>query len=98
MAEIIYVCRSKNNKNVRDTELKILRKNKDVGLCFEFGENEMNLKKRFYNDKKTFEEDFAALQEIKKKLDKEQAEKQSKESKNVDRNVDRKETKKDLID
>ena len=28
MAEIVFVCRSKNNKNVRDNELKILRKNK----------------------------------------------------------------------
>lgn len=98
MAEIVFVCRSKNNKNVRDIELKILRKNRDVGLCFEFGENEMNLKKRFYDDEKIFEEDFAQLQEIKKKLEKEEQENKQKESRNVDRNVDRKDTKKDIID
>ncbi len=95
MAEIVFVCRSKNNKNVRDNELKILRKNKSLGLCFEFGENEMNLKKRFYDNEKIFEEDFAKLQEIKKKIEKEG---QNRESRNIDRNIDRKDNKKDLID
>ena len=95
MAEIIFVCRSKNNKNVRDNELKILRKNKKLGLCFEFGENEMKLKKRFYDDENIFEEDFKKLQEIKAKIEKEG---QLKENKIIDRNIDKKETKKNLID
>lgn len=93
MAEIIYVCKSINNKNVRDNELKILRKSHDLKLCFEFGESEINLKKRFYDNEKTFEEDFKELQKIKKELE----DKQSKENKSIDRNIDRKDTKKDLI-
>lgn len=62
--EIIYVCESKNNKNVRKCELKILRKFED-NLYFEFGENEMNLKKRFYDDVKTLRKDYDALLELK---------------------------------
>lgn len=94
MAEIVYKCKSKNNKNVRDNELKILRKNRTLGLCFEFGENEMNLKKRFYNDEKTFEEDFAALQKIKKDIE----EKQSKDiNQEIGKNNDKKDNKKDLF-
>lgn len=94
MAEIVYKCKSKNNKNVRDNELKILRKNRTLGLCFEFGENEMNLKKRFYNDEKTFEEDFAALQKIKKDIE----EKQSKDAnQEISKNNDKKDSKKDLF-
>ena len=94
MAEIVYKCKSKNNKNVRDNELKILRKNRTLGLCFEFGENEMNLKKRFYNDEKTFEEDFASLQKIKKDIE----EKQSKDiNQEIGKNNDKKDSKKDLF-
>lgn len=94
MAEIVYKCKSKNNKNVRDNELKILRKNRTLGLCFEFGENEMNLKKRFYNNEKTFEEDFAALQKIKKDIE----EKQSKDAnQEISKNNDKKDSKKDLF-
>ncbi len=94
MAEIVYKCKSKNNKNVRDNELKILRKNRTLGLCFEFGENEMNLKKRFYNDEKTFEEDFASLQKIKKDIE----EKQSKDAnQEISKNNDKKDSKKDLF-
>lgn len=94
MAEIVYKCKSKNNKNVRDNELKILRKNRTLGLCFEFGENEMNLKKRFYNDEKTFEEDFALLQKIKKDIE----EKQSKDAnQEISKNNDKKDSKKDLF-
>ena len=61
---IIYVCHSKNNKNVREGELEILRKFEDK-LYFEFGENEMNLKKRFYDDVETLNKDFKALLKLK---------------------------------
>ncbi len=62
--EIIYTCHSKNNKNVRENELKILRKYED-SLYFEFGENEMNLKKRYYDDVETLNKDYDALLELK---------------------------------
>ena len=65
MSEIIYVCKSVNNKNVREGELKILRKSNSNELCFEFGENEMNLKKRYYDDVKTLNKDYDALLELK---------------------------------
>lgn len=71
MSEIIYVCKSTNNKNVREGELKILRKSRDNDLCFEFGANEMFLKKRFYNNEKDFKEDFENLQKLKEKYDNE---------------------------
>ena len=61
---IIYVCHSTNNKNVREGELEILRKFEDK-LYFEFGENEMNLKKRFYDDVETLNKDFKALLKLK---------------------------------
>lgn len=69
MSEIIYVCKSKNNKNVRENELKILRKSENVEFCFEFGTDENNLKKRFYDNKDFFEHDFKELSKIKKNLD-----------------------------
>lgn len=69
MQEIIYVCKSINNKNVREGELKILRKSNKDSLCFEFGENEMFLKKRFYNNETDFENDFKKLQELKEKYE-----------------------------
>lgn len=69
MSEIIYVCKSTNNKNVREGELKILRKSRDNDLCFEFGANEMFLKKRFYNNEKDFKEDFENLQNLKKQAE-----------------------------
>ena len=62
--EIIYVCKSKNNKNVREGELEILRKFEDA-LYFEFGENEMNIKKRFYDDLETLEQDYNSLMALK---------------------------------
>lgn len=65
MSEIIYKCKSINNKNVREGELVILRKSEKDELCFEFGENEINLKKRFYNNKTDFENDFKALEKLK---------------------------------
>lgn len=62
--EIIYTCKSINNKNVREGELEILRKHESA-LYFEFGENEMNIKRRFYKDSETMNEDFNALMMIK---------------------------------
>lgn len=81
--EIVYECKSINNKNVRGNELKILRKveGKDY---FEFGENEINLKKRFYSDMETMNKDFENLQKIKEKLEK----KSPIDEKNVENNED----------
>lgn len=62
--EVIYVCNSINNKNVRRGELNILKKHESEKY-FEFGENEMNIKKRFYNDVKTLNKDFDALMKLK---------------------------------
>ena len=73
--EIIYVCNSTNNKNVRSGELKILRKI-EKELYFEFGESEMNIKKRYYNDIETLNKDFNELQKIKEKEDNKVEEKQ----------------------
>ena len=67
--EIIYVCNSTNNKNVREGELEILRKHEDE-LYFEFGENETNRKKRFYKDKETLNKDFNELLKLKEKNNK----------------------------
>lgn len=72
--EIIYVCNSTNNKNVREGELEILRKKEDQ-LYFEFGESEMNVKKRFYNDLETLNKDFEALTKLKNKVVEEPVEK-----------------------
>lgn len=62
--EIIYVCNSTNNKNVREGELEILRAFPEK-LYFEFGESETNIKKRFYNDLETLNKDFNALLKLK---------------------------------
>lgn len=62
--EIIYVCNSINNKNVRQGELNILEKHENQ-LFFEFGTDEMNKKKRFYNDIETLNKDFNALMKLK---------------------------------
>ena len=43
--EIVYVCNSINNKNVRGSELKYLKKF-EKELCFEFGESRVNMKRR----------------------------------------------------
>lgn len=77
--EIIYVCNSINNKNVREGELKILRKIESQ-LCFEFGSDEMNIKKRFYNDSKTLNKDYDALVKLKEKTDSEEELKETVES------------------
>ncbi|MCI6189931.1 MAG: hypothetical protein MR691_08320 [Clostridium sp.] len=68
--EIVFTCNSINNKNVRGSELKILRK-LEKQLCFEFGENEKNVKIRYYKDLKTLNEDFEKVKKIKEKLEKE---------------------------
>lgn len=73
--EIIYVCKSTNNKNVRANELKILEKHPEE-LYFVFGENNENAKKRYYRDLETLNKDFEALKKIKEK------EEQKQESKN----------------
>lgn len=62
--EIIYVCNSTNNKNVREGELNILEKHENQ-LYFEFGSDDMNVKKRFYNDIETLNKDFNALMKLK---------------------------------
>ena len=62
--EIVYVCKSTNNKNVRANELVILEKHPEE-LYFVFGENNVNAKKRYYNDLETLNADFEALQKIK---------------------------------
>lgn len=67
--EIIYVCHSINNKNIREGELNILEKHEEQ-LCFHFGTDEMNIKKRFYNDIETLNKDFDALLKLKKTQDK----------------------------
>lgn len=69
--EIIYVCDSVNNRNVREGELEILRKFDDQKY-FEFGENEMNIKKRYYKDLETLNKDFNALMELKSNNKKEE--------------------------
>ena len=66
--EIIYVCNSINNKNVREGELNILRKYEEE-LYFEFGENETNIKKRYYNDLDTLNKDYEALLKFKNKVE-----------------------------
>ena len=68
--EIVFTCNSINNKNVRGSELKILRKIEEK-CCFEFGENEKNVKIRYYKDSKTLNEDFEKVKKIKEKLEKE---------------------------
>lgn len=63
---IIYRCNSINNTLVRKGELKILRKHSE-DLYFEFGANEMNVKKRFYKDEETLNKDYKALLALKEK-------------------------------
>ena len=71
--EIIYVCDSVNNKNIRQGELNILEKNENQ-LCFEFGSDRMNIKKRFYNDIETLNKDFDNLLKLKEKEENEDKE------------------------
>ena len=75
--EIIYVCSSKNNKNVREGELNILEKHEEQ-LCFYFGSDKMNIKKRFYDDIETLNKDFDALVKLKNKENIEEKEEKNK--------------------
>lgn len=67
--EVIYVCDSINNKKIREGELNILEKHENQ-LFFEFGADEMNKKKRFYNDIETLNKDFDALLKLKERENK----------------------------
>lgn len=67
-SEIVYICNSINNKNVRGNELKILRKNIEE-LYFEFGESESNIKKRFYRNLDVLNKDYEAVERIKEELE-----------------------------
>lgn len=77
--EVIYVCNSINNKNVREGELNILKKYEEQ-LYFVFGSDEMNTKKRFYNNLETLNKDFDALLKLKEK---EKEEKNDEENKTI---------------
>lgn len=66
--EIIFVCNSVNNKNVRANELKILEKHPEE-LYFIFGENNVNTKKRYYKDLETLNKDYNELLKIKTDLE-----------------------------
>lgn len=68
--EVVFECHSLNNKNVRANELKILRK-RTGEKAFEFGEDEKNIKVRYYNNEDLFEKDFKELQALKKSLENE---------------------------
>lgn len=76
--EIIYVCNSINNKNVRGGELNILEKHEEQ-LYFEFGSDRMNIKKRFYNDIDTLNKDFNELLKLKEKRETREVEEDKKE-------------------
>lgn len=67
--EIIYVCKSINNKNIRENELKFLRKVEEE-LCFEFGESQTNMKKRFYKNLEALNKDFEEVKKLKEDFDK----------------------------
>lgn len=72
-SEIVYVCNSTNNKNIRGNELKILRKN-EKELYFEFGESEKNIKKRYYTTIENLNKDFEEIEKIKIKIEKNEKE------------------------
>jgi uncharacterized protein YuzE len=84
--EIIYVCNSTNNKNIRRGELNILEKHENQ-LCFEFGVDRMNIKKRFYNDVETLNKDFDALMKLKEKESKEKGNKTLELVKEMNENI-----------
>ena len=63
--EEIFVCKAINNKTVRYSQLNILRK-LEKEMAFEFGKDESNLKKRYYNSVEEMELDFNQLLEKKK--------------------------------
>lgn len=71
--DVVYVCDSINNKNIRGNELNILRK-VEGELYFEFGESENNIKKRYYKDVETLDKDFEKISKIKDNLEKQKVE------------------------
>jgi hypothetical protein len=95
--EIIFKCNSINNKNIREGELKILRKN-DSGLYFEFGENEMNKKKRYYKDLDSLNKDYEKVLKLKSESDKkEEVKKAEQEEEECEEEKPTKYTKKSLL-
>lgn len=95
--EVVYVCHSINNKNVRGSELEILRK-VEKELCFEFGESTTNIKRRYYRDVETLNKDFEEVKKIKEKQDKEaSANNVKKENSNEQTEKDKDENKKGLF-
>lgn len=66
--DVIYECRSVNNKRVRGNELEMLEKRPDE-LCIIIGENFKNTKKRIYKDIETLNQDYSELEKIKKNLE-----------------------------
>ena len=79
--EIIYKCRSVNNKNVRANELAILEKHPEE-LYFIIGADNINTKKRYYNDLKTLNEDYEELVKMKEKMAKKEEAKNDLEPEN----------------
>lgn len=75
--DIVYTCNSINNKNIRGNELKILRKIEDH-FCFEFGESENNVKKRFYRNLEELNKDYEEIEKIKEKIENEEIKKAEK--------------------
>lgn len=95
--EIIFRCNSINNKNIREGELKILRKN-ETGLYFEFGENEINRKKRYYKDIESLNEDYEKVLKLKAEADKkEKSAKIAKEEQECEEEKDSKFAKKSML-
>lgn len=95
--EIIFKCNSINNKNIREGELKILRKN-ESGLYFEFGENEMNKKKRYYKDLDSLNKDYEKVLKLKSESDKkEEVKKAEQEEEECEEEKPAKYTKKSLL-
>ena len=84
--EVIYVCKSINNQKIRQGELNILEKHENQ-LFFEFGSDEMNKKKRFYNDVETLNKDFEKLMELKKKEEGEKENKTVKLVEEINKNI-----------
>lgn len=83
--EIVYVCNSINNKNIRGNELKILRK-KEKELCFEFGESEVNIKRRYYKNEEELNKDFEEVKKIKTDIESKKKEMTEKEKTELDNN------------
>lgn len=75
--EEIFVCKAINNKTVRYSQLNILRK-LEKEMAFEFGKDEANLKKRYYDSVEAMESDFNKLLEKKKSMQNKEEEEKDK--------------------